>query len=968
MLLYQKIDVDLRCFRCSLLALDVFQKEQHQEFINEHLMKIDPATTFDDLWAKLSKYWNFLNFDLLEHIVSMFGDENLKTTMEIYKRDLQYFREVTRLCDFISCWPVRGQTPPEIELREFVAKMNHDWDNCTLENLDTLKGVITRKFFLPKFALRLQEIKEGCIAITWLIPAPFAKGLQKAVESTSSEFFKEQMIETITIDGQYCYPSPTRTSVGYPKEQVTSQSMPESQQPKETPVGILTEKLPSFKLEGKVFPEKLPLFKLEEKLFPEKLPSFKLEEKVFPAKLPSFKSEEKRFPEKLTSFKSEHKVLPPEKIKLDKHSGETLQPDTLPLKKKHSNLSPPSKHQEMLFTTETPLVEMYYKDVISEDLPLDEKYAREKYVDESSMPIKLLSPVEQFLSKDEVEVDPFFPAKYKDYLSSTPSIKAALYTNFNAKMSAEVFAWSQHTESVLPTTMTELYTAFTLKTLVQHVSAEPLHHKQQMNITTFSDLPADVYTQFQDLCKMAYEGILNENQLVFSVSQLPSDFAPLGLMQEMLTGDKPSSYRFIHWSLQEYVAAIHIVQLPVHVQAGLLQKHLHTGHFKLIVRFLTAITRLANIPPEITRGLMKSDISYFHLLFEAKDISLAARLLSSDVMVVKSHFSWTPLDYYVTGYAISHSNCPWRLKFSTSCIDNEKFELFCQGCAAHERTGCRSLILDADLSGNYITFKIVQSFVTLTPHILQNIRDLELYHSKLDGDACNLLAKVVPSMYKLEKLWLSGNPIGSGGAVKMIKALCCSRVKVLWLANTGIEWPDCHALCELLKSSRSLQQLNIYENNLSSESVACIMNGLNHNSSLSLLNISNSHFSMENVDSLALILRDQSNSALTSLVLRDCQISGKGENELAYALCKNSTLKYLDLNHNSVGIEGAFSMSSMLHHNTSLEYLYLCDDSIGEEGSCQLINGLKHNETLKELRLSEKLKSETTDQRIYWKS
>ena len=48
MLLNQRVDVDLRCFRSSLLALDVFQKDEHQDFINEHLMKIDPETTFDD--------------------------------------------------------------------------------------------------------------------------------------------------------------------------------------------------------------------------------------------------------------------------------------------------------------------------------------------------------------------------------------------------------------------------------------------------------------------------------------------------------------------------------------------------------------------------------------------------------------------------------------------------------------------------------------------------------------------------------------------------------------------------------------------------------------------------------------------------------------------------------------------------------------------------------------------------------
>ena len=149
MLLGQHVDADICCFRSSLLALDVFQKDEHQEFINEHLVKIDPETTFDDLWAKLSKYWNFLNFDLLEHVVSIFGNEDLKHKIESYECDLESFRRATRLCDFIDCWPVKGQTPPETELREFVAKMKHDWDNCTLEDLESLKGVITRKFFSP---------------------------------------------------------------------------------------------------------------------------------------------------------------------------------------------------------------------------------------------------------------------------------------------------------------------------------------------------------------------------------------------------------------------------------------------------------------------------------------------------------------------------------------------------------------------------------------------------------------------------------------------------------------------------------------------------------------------------------------------------------------------------------------------------------------------------------------------------
>ena len=82
----------------------------------------------------------------------------------------------------------------------------------------------------------------------------------------------------------------------------------------------------------------------------------------------------------------------------------------------------------------------------------------------------------------------------------------------------------------------------------------------------------------------------------------------------------------------------------------------------------------------------------FHFLFEAKDLLVTTRTLGLDKMDVGSHYSWTPLDYYVTGYAISHSNCPWKLFCSNSSIDDEKFELFCQGCAASGGIGCRGHI------------------------------------------------------------------------------------------------------------------------------------------------------------------------------------------------------------------------------------------------------------------------------------
>ena len=319
--------------------------------------------------------------------------------------------------------------------------------------------------------------------------------------------------------------------------------------------------------------------------------------------------------------------------------------------------------------------------------PWASEHLREKCGHRITQHVEILTSakdqIEHYISKAEAEAQPSsFAAKFTDYLSSNPVIRSAMYTPVTAKMTAEVFSWSQHTESPPPSTITELFTAFTLKTLVDHLSTHPVYHKQQLKVTTFSDLPIDVYKQFMGLCRMAYEGILNRQQLVFSTALLPTGFAPLGLMQEvpqLYTVGRASSYHFIHLTLQEYLAAVHISQLPVHEQTRLFQRHVNSGHFKMTMRFLAGRTKLTNIPPGITMG---TKLNHFHFLFEAKDISMTTRTLGSDEMVVRSHYSWTPLDYYVTGHAISHSNCPWRLEFVGSSIDDENFELLCQGCAA----------------------------------------------------------------------------------------------------------------------------------------------------------------------------------------------------------------------------------------------------------------------------------------------
>ena len=1074
---YQEVNskMDPSIFLSRITCLPVSARTQHRSFIEEKLTNIPPPVTFVNIWTKLNLYWDFLNYGLLEHLISNFGSAELKQNMQEYVHKLSVFKKTTRLCDFVESLPCRDDGPPEDRLKNVVVKMDHEWSQCTLQDVESFKKALVHKFFLPEFDILLQKAERGCVCVTWLTSPSIATLLQQNLANIEAEFFKKHGIDAVTIDGQDVYLTAVKRYSGYLRDLYNSEQRLVGIDPH-----ISAKKLLPFKL-ARIEKEKVGIDEFTRRYLRGDMDDVGSLGNEFYKKSPM------NFEEvgKLSSHDVMNMVLIEGAPGVGKTTfswefcrkwgkGEVLQDHSLllllPLR--DNNLKAAKTLSDLFYHPNSELQQAVVQEVTSNQgkgvaiwleawdeldheprekasvflnlihgkilphatvfvtsRPWASEHLRENCGHRITQHVEVLTSakdqIEHYISKAKAEAQPSsFAAKFTDYLSSNPVIRAAMFTPVTAKMAAEVFTWSQHTNSPPPTTMTELFTAFTLKSLVDHLSTHPVYHKQQLKVTTFSDLPTDVYKQLQNLCRMAYEGILNRQQLVFSAAHLPTGFAPLGLMQEvpqLYTKGRASSYHFIHLTLQEYLAAVHISQLPAHERTRLFQEHVNSGHFKMTMRFLAGRTKLANIPPDIT---MDTKLNYFHFLFEAKDISMTTRALGSDEIIVIPHYSWTPLDYYVIGHAISHSNCSWRLHFISSSVDDENFELFCQGCTAPGGTGCRGHISYVDFSHNDITSKSIQSFVNFPPHILQDMTVLWLSNNKLDGSAFDLLAKVVPSMSRLEKLWLDRNPIGSGGAVEVIKALCGSGVKELWLYNTGIGEPDCEAMCELLKSSHSLQHLHIPRNNLSSESVASIITGLSHNSSLTKLYISNSHFSMANVDSLASILKDHSKCTLTRLDLRDCHISSEGAVELAAVLCKNTTLKYLylscnpigehvkgatavakmllenktlaklyledchisseggvllaaalcknstlkqlNLDYNPIGVEGASSMSDMLQHNTSLEELYLRDHSVREEGVHQLIHSLKHNQTLKDLYLPEKYQTETSDDRIDW--
>ena len=191
--------------RITYLPVSAGARTLHRSFIEEKLTNIPPPETFAKIWSILNLYWDFLNYGLLEHVINECGSEDLKQQMQDYVYQLSTFKQTTRLCDFIESWPCRDDRPPEHRLKKVVVKMNHEWSQCTLQDMESFKKALVHNFFLPEFDILLQKAEKGCVCVTWLTSPSIATLLQQNLVNIETEFFKKHGIDAVTIDGQYVY-------------------------------------------------------------------------------------------------------------------------------------------------------------------------------------------------------------------------------------------------------------------------------------------------------------------------------------------------------------------------------------------------------------------------------------------------------------------------------------------------------------------------------------------------------------------------------------------------------------------------------------------------------------------------------------------------------------------------------------------------------------------------------------------
>ena len=987
---------------------------------------VDEKDTVLDIWIQLNSYWNFLNYHMLQHVLMKFKNAELQSRMDKYVEQIQTFSRKTLLCDFVKSWPVCGDTPPVNHLRKFVVKSKKDWNTCTLEELDRLKGNLTRRLFLPKFAMILEDVSEGCVSVTYSVPASLVAHLQAEIKNTELKELLDMGIEAITVDGVVCYEAPLLQYTAHLKQIYTSRS----------PLQPLSDSKPKH-------PFQFRLARIERQQLSQKdMDRFTRE---------SLRGDMDDVVYKKTAMEvGELGVMPdgsrPKVVLIEGApgvgkttfawdqcrqwaEGKLLQAYSivllLPLRDNNirqitsvRNLfrhRRPQVRDEVIKTALEAngkgcliwleawdeLVDNLRSDSLLTDLirgiqlPAATIYITsrpwatgglvEQMGDRISQHTELLASAKEQVEMHKKEISEQTPEKppqkdapkddssetaqptalnFMEYIESHPAIHAAMYTPVTAAIVAQVFKSAPHSP---PATVTQLYSAYVHLRLEQYLAQHPEYSDMNIRVRTLADLPDRVLADFQRLCALAYEGV-SQQRIVFS--SLPKGVSTLGLLQSVPQvnekGEDQASYNFLHYTVQEYLAALHLSQLHTHKQMTVLENNFVTEEhdwygrsyyestqFKTTFQFLAGITKLVEFPVQFLSKLLRRDAAtLYSWLYESQNLPVLRSVLGSGERKMKLPYSATTTDYFVAGYCLAHSNCSWSIHFGLISIDDVAMEFLSKGCN-HQlgMTDISSKIISASFFGGSITADGVEHFLTIPNALLQNIQHLNLLKNKLDRRACELLAEGVQRMPYLETLDLNANPLGRGGAVQLVSSLHSTRLRELHLGGTGISDPDFECIANYIHSTTSLEKLDIGENDLSVESIDSLCRALSANSSVRTLYMSACHLTTAHCVSLGQLLRHPMQCKIETLDLRRCRMTSDGVGEVMSGLSENHTLRELSLSYNPIGSEGVITVATMLRSNSSLETLDLQSCSIGSSGCVELGAALVSNKTLRVLVL-----------------
>ena len=444
------------------------------------------------------------------------------------------------------------------------------------------------------------------------------------------------------------------------------------------------------------------------------------------------------------------------------------------------------------------------------------------------------------------------------YLHQQPSVNSICFIPFNMVILLYLFKLGIS----LPKNSTELYHHFICSTVCRHLSkfGNLLTH----NITDLTALPEPYNRIIQQLSKLSLEA-LNNNKLVFTLDDItaacpgivaiPGAINGFGLLQAVQhfgLYTKTMTLHFIHFTIQEFLAAHYISHLPPNEELKMIEanfwNHVYFNMFSVYI--------------SLTKGQRPSFKQF--LCGGNKAITISPKFLIDQLKCLRLYRIFNEAGDYAMCYTI------------------EQAEIFCNKIISLEGT----TLLSNDM-------ECLTLFLTSSSNKVW--KRLNLYNCHIQDKGLNILPSLLhhDSDIKINQLWLSYNglTIQSSSLISELSLKC--RVMELWITGNNIVGENHQLYYMLTDPITTLEELYMWRTQLSSRGAIHLFTALKDNNILKVLYIDGNNITDDACDVITTAL--EKNSCLVTLRMSNNPLSNEAILNIVRCLEVNKTLQLLGL-------------------------------------------------------------------------
>ena len=445
------------------------------------------------------------------------------------------------------------------------------------------------------------------------------------------------------------------------------------------------------------------------------------------------------------------------------------------------------------------------------------------------------------------------------YLQAHSTISSLCFIPFNLVVLAYLFKQGFS----LPKNSAELYDYFICLTICRHL-AKHGHHLQG-NITKLTDLPEPYNKIIQQLSKLSLEA-LNDDKLIFTFEEIkeacpditatPGAINGCGLLQAVehlgLT-TTTTTVNFLHFSIQEYLAAHYIANLPADEELKILEEKFWSNIQLLINMFFMYVSLTKGQRPSFkhflcggNKAITISDeflnnqlqcLRLYRCFHEAGNVDICKTIRRSVT------FNEKKIDLYKFRLTASDVEC--ITVFLTSLFHKEWVWLDLFGCyiqdhglhILHRGLLHKNITIDQlSLTHNGLT-KLSSSLISDIT-VKCKLQELGIALNRNIGENEQLYSMLSNPSTVLEIFWMYNTQLSSRAAIALFTAVKDNKkLKVLHIENNAITDDACDAITAALENNTCLAKLYMSNNPLSGEAIVNIVNALKVNNTLELLNL-----------------------------------------------------------------------------------------------------------------------------------